>query len=102
MFFGARNEIKQIGNGPDLNYGRNLQACGIFFSNEHGGRPVLVAAGSGNFGPDGPRSSKIIKYWNFSIPGTKWELSSKQKNFLNSFFFIFYIFGYYWRFKIPF
>ena len=77
MFFGPRNEISQIGNGPNLNYGRNLHACGIFVSNEHGGRPLLVVAGSGNFGPDGSRSSRTTEYWDFSIPGTKWELSSK-------------------------
>ena len=75
--FSARNQIRQIGNGPNLKYARNLHACGIFNSNEHGGRPVLVVAGSGNFGPDGPRSSRTTEYWDFSIPGNKWELSSE-------------------------
>jgi len=51
---------------------RYNHGCGIFYSNKHDGRPLLVVAGGWT---DGERSSE---FWDFTKPGAKWELTSQD------------------------
>ena len=56
--------------GPSMNHERYYQACGIYHSNVHSDRPVIVTAGGGR--GDGTKSSEI---WDFTMPGSQWQLS---------------------------
>ena len=56
--------------GPSMNQERAFHGCGIFHSNVHLGRPVIVAAGS--YYGDGRIISEI---WDFTMPGSQWQLS---------------------------
>lgn len=52
---------------------RVLHACSIFSSDQHSGRPVLVAAGS--FSGSGKNN---CEFWDFTQPGSEWQLCSKS------------------------
>ena len=52
---------------------RSAHTCGIFYSDRHDGRPVIVTVGS--YKGSGQRKSE---YWDFTRPGSKWTLSSKS------------------------
>lgn len=43
--FNVKDGIRFIGSGPQMNYGRTWQACGIYHSAIHGGKPLMVVAG---------------------------------------------------------
>ena len=75
IFIQAKNEIKLIGEGPSINNGRIRHACSIFQSSQHGGRPVLVVAGGDSWGTG---DVKISEFWDFTVPSSKWEQSSKS------------------------
>ena len=72
----VKDGFRYIGEGPNMNHHRFGHACGIFKSEQHGYRPVIVVAGG--FGGDGTQSSE---YWDFTMPGSKWELCSKTSLF---------------------
>ena len=79
----VKEKIEEIGNGPDTTNDRWSHGCGIFHSSQHGGRPILVIAG-------GTESSTTSDYWDFTVPDSKWQQSSKsyvvQFSFSLSFF----------------
>ena len=52
---------------------RAYHACSIFSSDQHGGRPVLVAAGS-YFAP----GKETCEFWDFTQAGSEWQLCSKS------------------------
>ena len=53
---------------------RHYHACSIFSSDQHGERPVLVAAGS-----DGSGSGRNdCEFLDFTQPGSEWQLCSKS------------------------
>ena len=60
--------------GPSMNQERAFHGCGIFHSNVHLGRPVIVAAGSYT---DGVAKSSEI--WDFTLPGSQWQSSKYLK-----------------------
>ena len=64
--FDANNNFKMT-VGPHMNYKRYVHGCGIYHSNVHMGRPVIVTAGNGE-----GVSSEI---WDFTMPGSQWQLS---------------------------
>ena len=51
---------------------RGYHACSIFSSDQHGGRPVLVAAGGIGSG------YWNCELWDFTQPGSEWQLCSKS------------------------
>ena len=65
--FDAKEELKFVGYGPNMTNERGNVACGLFYSNHHGGRPVIVAA-----------SSASSEYWDITLPGSKWKECSKS------------------------
>ena len=67
--FDANNNFKMT-IGPSMNHERADQGCGIYHSSVHLGRPVIVTTGS-NYGP-GMNSTEI---WDFTVPGSQWQLS---------------------------
>ena len=67
----VKEKIEEIGNGPDTTNDRWSHGCGIFHSSQHGGRPILVIAG-------GYESSTTSDYWDFTVPDSKWQQSSKS------------------------
>ena len=67
--FSTKYGIKFIGDGPSMNEARKNPGCGIFNSEEHGGRPVIVVAGE---------YSTTSEYWDFTVLGSKWQLCSKS------------------------
>ena len=66
-----------VTNGPRMKYVRHYHACGIVHSDKFEGRPLLVVAGA-YFG-DGQDKSE---YWDFTVPGSQWQLCSKSFSFL--------------------
>ena len=67
----VKENIEEIGNGPDMTNDRRRHGCGIFHSSQHGGRPILVIAG-------GAGSATTSEHWDFTVPDSKWQLSSKS------------------------
>ena len=67
----VKEKIEEIGNGPDTTNDRWSHGCGIFHSSQHGGRPILVIAG-------GFSSATTSEHWDFTVPDSKWQLSSKS------------------------
>ena len=62
---------------PSMKHERFRHGCGIVYSHHHGGRPLLVVAGS--YYKKGRNKSE---YLDFTLPGSKWQLCSKLSNFL--------------------
>ena len=60
--------------GPKLNEAREKFACGMFHSDKHNGRPLIVVAGHGLIGKVPSKSSE---YWDFTSKGSKWTFCSK-------------------------
>ena len=60
--------MKFIGNGPSMNKARNDFSCGVFNSNKHNGRPVIVVAAF---------HSETSEFWDFTVLGSKWEMCSQ-------------------------
>ena len=48
LIIDAKDGIEFIGNGPSMNEARGYSTCGLFNSNKHNGRPVIVVAGFHN------------------------------------------------------
>ena len=69
--FDANNNFKMT-IGPSMNYERYVHGCGIYHSSVHLGRPVIVTAGS--YGEAGFKNTEI---WDFTVPGSEWQLVSK-------------------------
>ena len=67
----VKEDIEEIGNGPDMTNYRAEHGCGIFHSLQHGGRPILVIAG-------GQKSATTSEYLDFTVPDSKWLQSSKS------------------------
>ena len=55
----------------NMNHIRWNHACGIFNSKAHSWRPLVVVASGYGSGP------KTSEFWDFTLPGSKWQLSSK-------------------------
>ena len=68
--FDMHNNFR-IQAGPNMNYKRSYFTCGLFLSNAHEGRPIVVVAGGGYL------SDLPSEYWDFTKDGAAWELSSK-------------------------
>ena len=66
---GAAMKKKRYGHG-----------CGIVHSIHHGSRPLLVVAGSGSAGATGAKTSD---YWDFTVPGSTWQLCSRSCSFVS-------------------
>ena len=66
-------------NKPSMKYARHHHACGIVHSIQHEDRPLLVVAGGYGNGID------KSEYWDFTLPGSQWQLCSKSSSFLKSF-----------------
>ena len=64
-------DFEKIGIGPDMTNDREGHSCGIFYSSQHGGRPILVIAG-------GSQSATTSEHWDFTVPDSKWQKSSKS------------------------
>jgi len=60
-------------NGPRMKYDRYEHACGMFHSDKHEGRPILVVAGA--WSGDGKDKSE---YWDFTVPGSQWQPCSEN------------------------
>merc|ERR1719221_1462486 len=54
-----------------LTFARSRHACGIYHSSAHDGNPIIVI--SGGFG-----SQDTCEFWDFTVPGSKWILTSKN------------------------
>ena len=65
-------------DGPEMNKTRYLHGCGIVHSIHHGSRPLLVVAGS-----SGGSGAKNSEYWDFTVPGSTWQLCSKSCSFFS-------------------
>jgi hypothetical protein len=75
-----------MADGPEMKNPRYLHGCGIVHSIHHGSRPLLVVAGSGSkFGATGTKTSE---YWDFTVPGSTWELCSKSCSFFSYLYII--------------
>ena len=72
--FRVKEKIEFLQYGPELNEPRGNFACGVFNSDEHNGRPVIVVAG---FGMDPNNFVKTSEYWDFTSSGSKWVYCSK-------------------------
>ena len=72
MIFDSKKGIEYFGNGPSMNYARFGHGCAIFHSQMHNYNPVIVVAG----GDD----SKSSEFWDFTVQGSKWELSKLKAN----------------------
>ena len=69
-----RDKYKFILNGTSqMNNGRSGHQCGIFRSNQHGGRPLLVASGV-----------STCEFFDFTKPNSVWQLCSKFNNAIRS------------------
>ena len=79
MIFSVKEETKFLQHGPGLNEPRISLACGVFNSDEHNGRPLIVVAGW-----DMKDKSKTSEYWDFTSSGSKWVFCSE---YLFLFFF---------------
>ena len=58
----------------NMNKRRFNLGCAIFRSDQHGSRPLLVAAGSGAFGNGG----NSCEFWDFTQSDSQWQLCSKS------------------------
>ena len=72
--FSVKKKIEFLQYGPELNDPRKDFACGIFNSDKHNGRPVIVVAG---YGFNVREPSKTSEYWDFTSSGSKWVFCSK-------------------------
>jgi len=68
------NDDFKLTNGPNMLNTRVGHSCGIFHSNAHSGRAVIVTAGSGNIGT----GFKNCEFWDFTVQGTTWQLCSQN------------------------
>ena len=59
-------------DGPEMKNTRSWHGCGIVHSIHHGSRPLLVVAGS--YLGTRPKNSE---FWDFTVPGSTWQLCSK-------------------------
>ena len=66
-------------DGPEMNKKRDWHGCGIVHSIHHGSRPLLVVAGSGSSGT----GAKNSEFWDFTVPGSTWQLCSKSCSFFS-------------------
>jgi N-acetylneuraminic acid mutarotase len=64
--------------GPEMKKTRENHACGIVHSVYHGFRPLLVVAGAGDGGQPGSTGGQNSEYWDFTLPGSTWQLCSKS------------------------
>ena len=64
-------------DGPEMKNTRYYHGCGIVHSIHHGSRPLLVVAGSWS-GLGGGTGAKNSEYWDFTVPGSTWQLCSKS------------------------
>ena len=69
--------MKYVGDGPMMTFARGYHACGIYHSSAHDGNPIIVI--SGGF------ESDTSEFWDFTVPGSKWILTSKSSAFIVSF-----------------
>jgi hypothetical protein len=70
-------------DGPEMKKIRYQHACGIVHSIHHGSRPLLVVAGSGSgWAATGGKNSE---YWDFTVPGSTWQLCSKSCSFFSDY-----------------
>ena len=60
-------------NKPSMKHSRGYHACGIVHSTQQQDRPLLVVAGS-SYGDGSDKS----EYWDFTVPGSQWQLCSKS------------------------
>ena len=72
MIFSVKEETKFLQYGPGFNERRVSLACGVFNSDEHNGRPLIVVAGW-----DMKDKSKTSEYWDFTSSGSKWVFCSE-------------------------
>ena len=70
--------MKYVGDGPMMTFARSYHACGIYHSSIHDGNPIIVI--SGGYG-----SEDTSEFWDFTVPGSKWILTSKSSVFIVSF-----------------
>ena len=73
-------------DGAVMKKTRAWQGCGIVHSIHHGSRPLLVVAGS-----DYSRlatGAKNSEYWDFTVPGSTWQLCSKSCSFFSYLYII--------------
>ena len=70
--------MKYVGDGPMMTFARRFHACGIYHSSIHDGNPIIVI--SGGYG-----SQDTSEFWDFTVPGSKWILTSKSYTFTVSF-----------------
>ena len=78
----SSNEDLKLTIGPRMEKARYWHGCGIFKSPAHSGRPLVLTAG----GVGGGGASRISEFWDFTVPGTKWQLS-KLCSFICTAFF---------------
>ena len=83
QFNSANNFAKA--DRPEMNKTRYYHGCGIVHSIHHGSRPLLVVAGSGSRGATGAKTSD---YWDFTVPGSTWQLCSKSCSFFSYLYII--------------
>ena len=77
QFYSGDNFAKA--NGAVMKNRRIGHSCGIVHSIHHGSRPLLVVAGSSTGrGANGERNSEL---WDFTVPGSTWQLCSKSCSF---------------------
>ena len=70
-------------DGPEMKKTRLDHGCGIVHSIHHGSRPLLVVAGS-----DSGTGAKNSEYWDFTVPGSTWQLCSKSCSFFSYLYII--------------
>ena len=70
--------MKYVGDGPMMTFARYDHACGIYHSSAHDGNPIIVISG-------GLGSRDTSEFWDFTVPGSKWILTSKSSAFIVSF-----------------
>ena len=66
--FDNRVGMKYFGEGPKLNFARGGHGCGVYYSEAHDDRPLLVVAGSYCCG----KASYTSEYWDFTWLGSTW------------------------------
>ena len=66
---------------PEMKNTRGDHGCGIIHSIHHGSRPLLVVAGSDHRGS--ANGFKSSEFWDFTVPGSTWQLCSKSSSFFS-------------------
>jgi len=70
------NDDFKVTNETDMLKRRAHHSCGIFQSHAHSGRAVIVTAGSYPY--YGATGSNNCEFWDFTVPGTTWQLCSQD------------------------